>query len=818
MDASYQCPRCSTRKPTYEKLLKHQQIYHQNESGFSIVCGLENCPKEYFSVKSLQNHIRKKHRHQAPELEFNTDLDLTQEIVASTQTCDGTGLSLELYYIENFTETIKKQLALFSLNLQEKHVVNQKVQTFVVNEVESIFKHFINIYRDIFSKYLHTLNVDVSSLQLLNSEDNNLLEHCFSAVSSTYQLHKYCVENLNLIEPVEYILGVDPSTGKQDTFQYIPLLKVLNLICKDHNIVRQVFRPDTPVSDTLTDFNNGKIYQENPFFNTNEPRLRIQLYSDEFEVVNPLGSKKLLHKVSAFYFTVGNIPPKHRSALRHIHLLLLVKHRLVKSYGFEKILEPLICDLQRLQEGGLQLDFECRNYCIKGGLVTVSADNLTAHTLAGFSGSFSNGRICRFCMCHYKDLSTTISEENCVLRTDTTHAYHLKCVEDDPSCKSIYGVNGPCIFSKLSYFETTKAFPPDVMHDFLEGIVPLVLKSVLKALHKDKTLSIQVVNDSLRKFCYGQNDCTSKPVLIPEKVALNGNISGTAVEKWTLFRTLPFLIGPKIEKDNKFWQLYLVAREIGEIILAPIISTHWISHLHGLITLFLTDFNDLFPASFTPKLHFLVHYPRLILEYGAPRSYWCMRYEAKHQYFKKVARITNNYVNICQTLAKRHQLSQCWEWQPESPIKDYHSQASVSELAPEELPVNLQACLLNLETPIAVDEKLWKSKCIVLNSIKYAIGDFFILDLVHAEQIPLFVKITLIVHIRANWILVGKLFTTTAFSRHFHSYNVRETDELLMFKAGEEVDFHALDAYRCDGKELITLIHRPLKDLPDLRQ
>lgn len=149
-------------------------------------------------------------------------------------------------------------------------------------------------------------------------------------------------------------------------------------------------------------------------------------------------------------------------------------------------------------------------------------------------------------VCHYKDLSTTISDENGVLRTKATHAYHWKCVEDDPICKSVYGVSGPCVFEKLSYFDSTKAFPPDVLHDFLEGIAPLVLKSVVKAFHRNKTISIRDINDSLRMFCYGQNDCPSKPVVMPKKVALDGNISGTAVEKWT-FRTLHFLIGPKTE-------------------------------------------------------------------------------------------------------------------------------------------------------------------------------------------------------------------------------------------------------------------------------
>ncbi len=68
------------------------------------------------------------------------------------------------------------------------------------------------------------------------------------------------------------------------------------------------------------------------------------------------------------------------------------------------------------------------------------------------------------------------------------------------------------------------------MHDVLEEIVPLVYKSVLKALHKDKSLSSQEADDSIRKFCFGLKDCPSKPVLIPENV-LNGNISGPADEK-----------------------------------------------------------------------------------------------------------------------------------------------------------------------------------------------------------------------------------------------------------------------------------------------
>lgn len=86
-----------------------------------------------------------------------------------------------------------------------------------------------------------------------------------------------------------------------------------------------------------------------------------------------------------------------------------------------------------------------------------------------------------------------------------------------------------------------------------------------------------------------------------------------------------------------------------------------------------------------------------------------------------------------------HQLHQSWEW----PNYRGSYTVAVSELFLQELLVNLQVLLLHLETAVeweddSEDEKLRKSKCIVLNSVKYAIEDIFILDPVHAEEITLF--------------------------------------------------------------------------------
>jgi len=37
-----------------------------------------------------------------------------------------------------------------------------------------------------------------------------------------------------------------------------------------------------------------------------------------------------------------------------------------------------------------------------------------------------------------------------------------------------------------------------------------------------------------------------------------------------------------------------------------------------------------------------------------------MRFESCHQYFKKIARNSNNYVNIALSLSERHQFRKCW--------------------------------------------------------------------------------------------------------------------------------------------------------------
>lgn len=51
---------------------------------------------------------------------------------------------------------------------------------------------------------------------------------------------------------------------------------------------------------------------------------------------------------------------------------------------------------------------------------------------------------------------------------------------------------------------------------------------------------------------------------------------------------------------------------------------------------------------------------------------WCLRFEAKHQHFKRVAKVVGNFTNIAKTLAYRHQRYMCYKLSnPKCYLKDF---------------------------------------------------------------------------------------------------------------------------------------------------
>ena len=83
---------------------------------------------------------------------------------------------------------------------------------------------------------------------------------------------------------------------------------------------------------------------------------------------------------------------------------------------------------------------------------------------------------------------------------------------------------------------------------------------------------------------------------------------------WCLSRYLPLLIGDLVPEDDNDWLNFLHLLDIVDYILAPVCSEEVVAYLEHLIETFLLEFKASYPhCSITPRMHYLVCYPQLIL-------------------------------------------------------------------------------------------------------------------------------------------------------------------------------------------------------------
>lgn len=84
-----------------------------------------------------------------------------------------------------------------------------------------------------------------------------------------------------------------------------------------------------------------------------------------------------------------------------------------------------------------------------------------------------------------------------------------------------------------------------------------------------------------------------------------------------LFQIFPFIVGKNVELNDNHLELYTLLAEMTDISFASVIGLETIARLKEAVKAYLTLFKELFPDQpFTPKQHYLVHFPKVILLLG----------------------------------------------------------------------------------------------------------------------------------------------------------------------------------------------------------
>ena len=117
--------------------------------------------------------------------------------------------------------------------------------------------------------------------------------------------------------------------------------------------------------------------------------IALNLYVDDFEICNPLGTSRKKHKITAVYWVLADVPSLLRSELNSIFLAILCKAEDVKRFGYSAVLEPLLKDGVVLEEEGLYVPALGRR--VKGivWLQTISVPILWGDLLRAFPVNIS---------------------------------------------------------------------------------------------------------------------------------------------------------------------------------------------------------------------------------------------------------------------------------------------------------------------------------------------------------------------------------------------------------------------------------------------
>lgn len=314
---------------------------------------------------------------------------------------------------------------------------------------------------------------------------------------------------------------------------------------------------------------------------------------------------------------------------------------------------------------------------------------------------------------------------------------------------------------------------------------------------------------SMTSFVYGRADAVDKPQPLPEDfVKKNKSISSKAVEKWVLFRMLPLYIGHWVPENTPEWTLYLLCRQICDIVLSSTVNHEDLALLEVLISQHHKLLDELGGTYFVPKLHYLIHYPRLIMVFGPLRHLWSMRFEANHQYFKQLVRRVRNFRNITATLSERYQREKCCEQAGPnclgSPVVFPDSSQKIHIKA---LPLQLQN-ILHTKFGVEPEVECMSVRWATVEGWKFAVNDLIIVD-VSVDKLPQLMHISYIFHFMGQWIVCGMLSISRGFLRHYHAIALETTTEWLAVLPQEAINSHsAVSSYKLkDNSSVVVLRH-----------
>lgn len=198
-----------------------------------------------------------------------------------------------------------------------------------------------------------------------------------------------------------------------------------------------------------------------------------------------------------------------------VRLLGIASSQVVKKYGHNAILKPIIEDVQKL-ENGCHFVIDGEEKLLFGKVISCTGDTEGQHEWGGYKVGFAFHK-CRHCQCHYDAMQQSFYDHDFHTRSKGTHERHCMEIDEAPTeqikadLKTTYEINHRSVLCDLDGFDITAQLPQDIMHTLLEGVVQYERRHILSWCIGTGEFSPVQLNSGIRSQCYGYSEAADRP-------------------------------------------------------------------------------------------------------------------------------------------------------------------------------------------------------------------------------------------------------------------------------------------------------------------
>jgi hypothetical protein len=663
----------------------------------------------------------------------------------------------------------------FIAKLHSYSDLNRKRVVDIIQDVSQFFESEVESFLNIFQKY--SRKFEVHEQEEINVELTKL-KNPFKNLDTLHLQLQRLQSSGCYICPQQIILGERDDYRKMNgemrlirvktTAELVSLPRVFQKFFQMPGIYQKVLNyvEDLSRRNTISNFIQGQYWQSRLSTFGEKIVFPMFMYHDDYENNNPLGSHAGIAKCGAVYASIPCLPPEMSSKLSNYFLFSLFNSLDRKLLSNEIVFMDAVNQMKELKEVGILINVNGKKIRIYFELALILGDNLGKHSIEGFVECFRANHPCIMCSAHISNFRSMFVEDKVFLRTRENYLEQL--------AQGNIGIKEMSVFHALYWYHVTVNIHVDVMHDILQGVFCFdTLKVLAVFIIEKKYFNIQFFHRRVNAFPYKKNE--NKPCLdITESFLKNdGKLKMSASECLTLARNLPLLIGDRVPVDDEHWKLLVLLNKILAIIICDSFVSGTENYLELLIKEYLELLEYLFPGSIKPKHHHMIHYPSVMRMMGPLWKISSMRYESKNKEGKVTSHAAICRINICRTIAVKHQLKLAYRFICENldePLIWEFGGSSITTLNLLE-----SYCKFSHVFPYTRDCELKTVKWVTYFNRKICPGDvlvFFNNEANDTDLEPKFYGIHVLVIVEEILLIVAKILPGLLFDSHFQCYEV----------------------------------------------